>query len=237
MLLARPASAQDIEAMAKWTAYQIVHYKMVGEFSGGTILMKGSGKTSHDTVTAKVTDRIEIEFDWDQQDFNIVGKPVIRNFPSKVVSIVLSFDLNDGSGRITKYTCPEPKPSGALEFATGLSLKTDDATRMSGFVGLEVRRDQPGGSFASFFPPEDKRANVERPVNCGEFWETAKPVSETSTMGLMAVPGMYLAMPLPPNQGGMKISADKKSIIIPPPDKPGATGYGWTWTITPTGVK
>jgi hypothetical protein len=235
LLFARPALAQDMEAMAKWTGYQIVHYKIVGEFSGETILVQGTGKTALDKVMARVTDRVEVEFDWDQQDFNLVGKPVIRNFPTKVVSVNLVFEsmhLN----KVFRSTCPEPKLSGALELVTGLSVKADDSMRMSGFVNLEVRRDQPGGSYASVFPADDARAN-EQNAACGQFWETAKPMSATSTMLLHAVPGMYLAMPLPATgEGGMKLSADKKSIILPP-GKPGASNAGWTWTVTPTGVK
>jgi len=231
MLLARPAAAQDIEAMARWTSYQIVHYKVVGEFSGETVLLNGAGKSLPAAVSAKVTDRIEIEFDWDQQDFNLVGKPVIRNFPTKVVSVNLNAEIGDGTGRTNRYTCPEPKLAGAMEFVTGLSLKTDDTIRMSGGINLQVRRDHPGGSFAAF--PTDRQTSITK---CGEYWETAKPASETSTIDLIAVPGMYLVMPIPPGQGGMKISPDKKSIILIE-DKPGASGYGWTWTVTPTGVK
>ena len=229
MLVARPADAHDMEAMAKWTAYQIVHYKIVGEFSGETILLKGSDSRVPGKVMARVTDRIEVEFDWDQQEYNIVGKPVIRNFPTKVVSMNLTVESSE-FGKTLRWECPSPKLSGALELLTGLSLKAEDALRMSGFVTLEARHDQPGGSYAAMSDRE-----VAQP-KCGDLWETVKPVSETSPMQLMAVPGMYLAMPLPPGQGGMKISADKKSIILTA-DKPGATGYGWTWTVTPTGVK
>ena len=233
MVLARTASAQDLEAMAKWTSYQIVHYKIVGEFSGDTVLLKGSGKTALDRVMARVTDRIEVEFDWDQQDYNLVGKPVIRNFPTKVVSINLDFETSDHTGP-HRSRCPEPKLSGALEFVTGLAVKADDGLRMSGILTLEARREQPGGSYGSVFPPSDRRNDARPVATCGEFWDTASPVSETSIMNLMVVPAMFLAM-LPPNQQDMKLTPDRKSIVHQ--DKPGASGYGWTWTVTPTGVK
>ena len=237
MLFARPAFAQDVEAMAKWTGYQIVHYKIVGEYAGETIVMKGTGGSILSSLTARVTDRIEIEFDWDQQEFNVVGKPVIRNFPTKVVSYNLDFVSND-AGKVYKSRCPEPKPSGPFELVTGLAVKADEGMRMSGVVNLEVRRDQPGGSYASFFPASDKRANATDYLGkCGEFTETAKPLSETSTMMLHAVPGMYLVMPPPATgEAGMKLSSDKKSIILPP-GKTGSSNEGWTWTVTPTGVK
>jgi hypothetical protein len=228
VLLARPALAQDMEAMARWTSYQIVHYKIVGEFSGETILIRGSDSSGFNMVTARVTDRFEVEFDWDQQEFNIVGKPVIRNFPTKIVSIDLDIESHD-AGKVFHFKCPEPKLSGALEQLTGLALKADEGMRMSGFVTLEARRDQPGGSFASF--SDDPR----KPPQCGDVWKTAKAVSETTPMTLTAVPGMFLAMPIPDDKG-MKITADKKSIVIPPGVKDSAN-YGWTYTITPTPVK
>jgi hypothetical protein len=214
------ATPQDIEAMAKWTSYQIVHYKVVGEFSGEATVLTGSGRTAITAMRANLTDRIEVEFDWDQQEFTLVGKPVIRNFPTKLgsfVSPLLGPNLN-------AKACPAPKMAGAPELVTGLSVKNDEALRMSGYVTLEVRRELPGGSYPSFGDTD----------TCGEVWETSKPVNETTAMTLMAVPGMYLAMPTA--DGGMKISADKTSIIMPPGNK-GASNYGWTWTYTPTGVK
>ena len=221
--LASPAPAQDMEAMAKWTSYTIVHYKAVGEFSGEVTLLTGSGKRVPTEIKAQASDRIEVEFDWNQQEFNLVGKPVIRNFPTKLGSVVFP----GLPPALSAKTCPAPKTDSALELVTGLSLKADEGMRMSGFVNLEVRRDQPAGSYPAF-------GNTD---TCGEIWETSKAVSETSSTLLMAVPGMYLVMPaMPDAQGGMKISADRKSIVVPP-GKDGASNYGWTWTYTPTGVK
>lgn len=222
LLFAGPASAQDLEAMAKWTSYTVVHYKVVGEFSGETVLLKGSGQRVPTMILAQVTDRIEIEFDWDQQEFNLVGKPVIRNFPTKVGSTIFP----QLAPQLNSKTCPALKLNGPLEIMTGVALKADEAMRMSGVVTLEYRRDQPGGSYPAFGDTD----------TCGEIWESSQPVPETSPMSLMAIPGMYLVMPIPDGQGGMKISADKKSLIVPPGAK-GSSTYGWTWTYTPTGVK
>lgn len=221
MLFARDVAAQDFEAMAKWTSYQIVHYKFVGEFSGETIVLKGSGTSVITSISARATDRIEIEFDWDQQEFNLVGKPVIRNFPTRLVAIVPS-ELAE---------CPAPKVDGALEVATGLSVKVDETLRMSGVVSLEARRDQPGGSYASY---TTALAGTGKSV-CGEVWEAATPRSETLLISLTAVPGMFLAM-LPPDRTDLRLTADKKSFIVPPGEA-GTPSHGWTWTVTPTGVK
>ena len=153
-----------------------------------------------------------------------MGKPVIRNFPTKLGATLKTQHRLD-NGQVVDDNCPAPKLDGTLELLTGLSVKADEAMRMSGFVNLEFRRDQPGGSYPTFGEAD----------TCGALWETSKPVSETSTTQLMAVPGMFLVM-LPPDQKDMKLSADKKSIVIPPGPK-GASNYGWTWTVTPTGLK
>ena len=44
-LAASSAAAQDMDAMAKWTAYTVVHYKVVGEHSGTAPLLKSGGMT------------------------------------------------------------------------------------------------------------------------------------------------------------------------------------------------
>ena len=72
--------AQDVNAMAKWTAATVVHYKIVGEFKGKTTILKGKN-LSRD---ADVTDRVEIEVDWDQMAYALVRPAVIRNTPTVV---------------------------------------------------------------------------------------------------------------------------------------------------------
>src|SRR5262245_25988632 len=79
----RSTSAQDIDAMAKWTALTIVHYVAVGEYSGTQPVITAAKEVDLGWA-AQVTDRVEIEFDWDQQEMKLVGKSAIRNFPTKV---------------------------------------------------------------------------------------------------------------------------------------------------------
>ena len=82
-----PAWAQDTDAMLKWTEAKVVHYRVVGEFSRTIGILAEDGPSGGN---APVTDRVEIEFDWNQENNKIVGKPVIRNFPTKVGTIVRS---------------------------------------------------------------------------------------------------------------------------------------------------
>lgn len=130
---ARPVWAQDMDAMLKWTETKVVHYRVIGEFSRTVNVL------SYDVrVGAPVTDRVEIEFDWNQEENTLVGTPVIKNFPSKTGAIV------------PMAGCPAAKANGAFEFITVLSLKDqpDETMRMAaaGLI-MESRRDYPAGEF------------------------------------------------------------------------------------------
>ena len=143
---ARPVWAQDTDAMLKWTETKVVHYRAVGEFSGTiNILVRAE---------AAVTDRVEIEFDWNQEENRLVGEPAIKNFPSKTGAIV------------PMLGCPAPKVNGAFEFTTILSLKNqpDETVRMAaaGLI-MESRRDYP----ASEVPLLPNSAAA----SCGSTWE------------------------------------------------------------------
>jgi hypothetical protein len=209
LIAVRTVVAQDIDAMAKWTAYQIVHYKVVGEFSGEVLVFKGAKGFS---ARAAASDRIEVEFDWNQQEFNLVGKPVIRNFPTKLGAL------------IPPTKCGPPTVKGTFEHVTGLELTAPEALRMSGALVINVRRDLPGGAIPH--QDEDEKCSAV---------DVAAATSETATLGIMAIPGMFLAMPAAATKE-MSVTPDKKSIVSAPGQK-GASNYGWTWTYTPTGVK
>jgi hypothetical protein len=210
LLCARPAWAQDQDAMLKWTEAKVVHYRVVGEFSGKVRIFLG-GKN----LPSLVTDRVEIEFDWNQEQNKLVRPPVIRNFPSTAGAILP--DLG----------CPASKVSGGFEFTTVLSLKDhpDETMRMTG-AGLimESRRDHPGG--------EGPLLPASASQSCGAKWEKVDAKSVTSTDTLKVPLAMMLAMG---KFGGGNLTPDGKSLVEKP--KPGEANEGWTWTFTPTVVK
>lgn len=83
-----PAAAQDVELMARWTAIPVVRYAVVGKFTGQPEVIRGAqGFNRH----GQVTDRVEITFDWNQNEMALVGTPTVSNFPSSV-------SLIEGSG-------------------------------------------------------------------------------------------------------------------------------------------
>ena len=204
---ARPASAQDTDAMLKWTQTKIVHYRAVGDFSGTLIILPRS--------EAAVTDHVEIEFDWNQEENKLVGEPAIKNFPSKTGAVV------------PMAGCPGPKVNGAFEFITILSLKDqpDEMMRMSaaGLI-MESRRDYPAAEVPLL--PNSAAAS------CGSAWEKLAAKSVAASEVLPVPLAMLLAMG---KMGGSNIAPDGKSFVNT--FEAGTVNAGWTWRYTPTPVK
>lgn len=210
LLCAHPTWAQDMDAMLKWTEAKVIHYRVVGEFSGEVVIFLG-GKN----LPSPVTDRVEIEFDWNQAENKLVRPPVIRNFPSNAGPVLP--DLG----------CPASKISGEFEFATILSLidQPDETTRMAaaGLI-MESRRDHPAGE-GPLLPASSSQS-------CGAKWEQVDAKSVTATEVLKVPLAMMVAMG---EAGGGNVTPDGKSLVEKP--GPGEVNAGWTWTFTPTVVK
>ena len=193
--------------MLKWTETKVVHYRVVGEFSATLNILPRS--------EAAVTDRVEIDFDWSQEENKLVGAPAIRNFPTKTGTMV------------PLLGCPAPKVNGAFEYITILSLKDqpDESMRM-GAAGLvmESKRDYPAAEVPLL--PDSSAAS------CGSTWEKVAAASPASSEVLPVPLAMLLAMG---KAGGSNISPDGKSFVNK--FEAGAPNAGWTWTYTPTPVK
>lgn len=203
---AGPVRAQDTDAMLKWTETKVVHYRAVGEYSGTVGILA--------RADAAVTDRVEIEFDWNQEENKLVGAPAIKNFPTKMGAIV------------PMAGCPAPKVNGAFEFITILSLKDqpDEAVRISaaGLI-MESRRDYPAGEVPLL--PNSSAAS------CGSTWEKVATKSVAASEVLPVPLAMLLAM----GKMGGNITPDGKSLVNK--FEAGTINAGWTWTYTPTPVK
>jgi len=182
--LSAPAQAQDVNAMAKWTAATVVRYRVVGEYSGPATIV--SGTKSKRTGTAQVTDRVEIDFDWDQTEMKIVGKPVIRNFPTTVVTL------------IAPPQCAAPRVEGPLEHATVLSMDDSSMERMSGTLTLRTTRAQPAGSVCML--------EID---TLQQIWEAGPAKTENVDLKFTVAQAMALAMP-----GVIPTTPDKKSLVM-----------------------
>jgi hypothetical protein len=179
---ARSGLGQNVDLMAKWTAATVVRYRVVAEFSGEAVIVE-----TPDTLKgfATVTDRFEVDFDWNQQEYSLVGKPVVRNFPTKVVSLSMP-------------RCPITV-SGAFELATVVEVRNSEALRYANAAEAVVKRDMPAGTVSTM--------NEYGP--CASV-RPAPARTLTIQMGISAAPGMALA--LPSGQGGFE--HDGKTFVI-----------------------
>jgi hypothetical protein len=167
LMSARESAAQNMDLMAKWTAATVVNYKVTAEFSGEAVLFTADGLPGR----GMVTDRFEVEFDWNQSEFAMIGTPIIKNFPSKLGSV-----LKNGTCTTTV--------SGAFEHATIVELRNDPSLGMANAVHAEVQRDLPAGTVAG--------ANEVGP--CAAIHQaTARSVRQR--IAVPAPNGMMLAMP------------------------------------------
>jgi hypothetical protein len=167
--------------MAQWTSVTVVHYRVVGEYSGRPVVLIAKDGNRR---PGPVTDRVEMEFDWNQTEMKLVGTPVIRNFPSKI-----------GTMPAPAAGCQPDKVEGTAEFATILGL-TEGPMSTSGALDLNVRHDYPAGSVCW--------------VNeVGPTWEPAAPRTETTREVFMVAMAMALAMP-----GVIPTTPDGKSLVM-----------------------
>jgi len=182
-LLAVPATAQvDTDLMARWSAVEVVHYVVVGEYAGeSTILIGALGFRS----TGKVTDRLEISFDWNQNETALVGTPVVRN-GSSTVSLA-----PPAAG------CPVPRVDGTYEH-----LDIRSVTPLANTLNLKGTRGLPAGAV----PFKDDEGVCSA-------WDDAQAKSEDVEIMLLVLPTLYFAMPSAAGPG-VSISGDGKSIVF-----------------------
>jgi hypothetical protein len=112
----------DASAIAKWTAAKVVHYRMVGVYDGPAVIAYREPAGS-----ATVTDRVEIELDWDLKANAIVGDPKLTNAAAEVREL-----------RNVHSSCPAPVLNGRYDH---LDLKTVTAT--AGALELKGTRSFP----------------------------------------------------------------------------------------------
>ena len=177
------AASLNVDLMARWTVATIVQYTVIAEFSGEAVLFPLNGGLAG---RGTVTDRFEVEFDWNPSEFSMTGKPVIRNFPSKL-------------GAVSKNGTCTVAVSGPFEHATIVELRNDPVLGMANAVHAEVRRDLPSGTFAT---------NNEVGPCANVLSAAARTVRQR--IAVPAPQGMMLAMPT--GQAGYQHNG--KSFVI-----------------------
>lgn len=174
-----PAQSADISAIAKWTAATVVHYRMAGVYEGPAVIAyrEPAGQ-------ATVTDRVQIELDWDLKANAIVGEPTIVNAATEVRDL-----------RNTHASCPAPTPQGSYEH---LDLKTVGAA--GGALELKGVRVFPSIKVVSGCQ------GVQEP-------RTVQPW-EQEIVERMVVPSPLMLAAPPGSDRNLTVSADKASFTL-----------------------
>ena len=204
-LRAAPLAAQqpDMNVMAKWSAVTVVHYVMTGEFKNPLVIMRsnmlGEAKPT-------VSDRVELTFNWNQQQMALVGPVGIQNY-----NATWSFAPPSGE-------CPLPRITAPYEGFTVTAV-----TGGSGMLTLKVKR----GYAAGAFPRAKPNVTASQEV-CGDVWVPVAATAEDDEMMVGVASTMWYAIP---SAGGESVSVTKdgKSIVV----VDNATGWTWTYTATP----
>ncbi len=200
-------AAQDADAMARWTGYEVVHYRVVGQYSGVTRILLGRQGLYR---AAPVQDRVVIDFDWNQQEMKVVSTPAIQNFPSTVGA------LQPVQG------CPAARVDGTYEMATVTGVTDMGGTMLT----LASARTYPAGSIPL---PGDIDP-------CGTTWEAVAASTVTADNMMQVLPAMMLAMlgagayAVTPDGKSLYVKAGDTGI-----NATGLND--WSWTFTPTPVR
>lgn len=201
------ARAQDVDAMARWSAYTVVHYHIVGEYTDTTKILMSQQKLWRAAV---VTDRVEIDFNWDQQEMKLAGTPTIKNFPSTVGTL------------LPVEGCPAARVDGTYEMAT-ITAVTDMGPMI---LTIASTRAYPAGSIPL-------KGDMEP---CGTAWDPVAASTVPAQDMMQVPPAMALAMP---GATAYLVSPDGKSMRVKGGNTGlNATGLNdWSWTFTPTPVR
>jgi len=173
------AAGQGADEIARWTAAKVVHYHMVGVYDGPAVIAyrEPAGQ-------ATVSDRVEIDLDWDVKANAIVGEPKIVNAASEVREL-----------RNTHSSCPPPTPDGPYDH---FDVKT--ITASGGALELKGTRSFPSIRVVSGCQ------GVQEP-------RTVRPW-EQDVVERMVVPSPLMLAAPAHSVPNLTVSADKASFTI-----------------------
>jgi hypothetical protein len=176
---AQRAAGQSADEIARWTAARVVHYHMVGVYDGPAVIAyrEPAGQ-------ATVTDRVEIDLDWDLKANAMVGEPKIVNAASEVREL-----------RNEHASCPPPAPNGPYDH---LDVKT--ITTSGGALELKGTRSFPSIRVVSGCQ------GVEEP-------RTVRPW-EQDVVERMVVPSPLMLVAPAHSVPNVTVSEDKASFTI-----------------------
>ena len=149
LAVAPPLHAQDMDAMTKWAAADVIKYHIVGVYSAKTDVVAGT-----DIGYADVTDRVVIDLTWKLSEAKLVGTPTIVNEKSVVTNL-------------TNYEpkCAPPTLKGPYGHVTVLSLKDG----LAGSLEMQVQQSYPAASVIQFCTGAPKAVAAKTETRPEEF--------------------------------------------------------------------
>ncbi len=169
----------DASAIARWTTAKVVHYHMVGVYEGATVIAY-----REPAGTATVTDRVEIDLDWNLEARAIVGEPKVINAAAEVREL-----------RNTHASCPAPTPNGPYDH-----IEVKSVTAAGGALELQGIRSFPSVRVVSGCQ------GVQDP-------RTIRPWEQEVVERLVVPSPLMLAAPAGSDKN-LTVSADKGSFTI-----------------------
>jgi hypothetical protein len=181
-----PARAQDMnmDVMTKWSAFTVVRYVVVGEYSGEPSILAGGARIAR----AHATDRVELTFDWNQNETALVGTPTIKNFPGTMTPPAAN------------GPCPAVRVSGTYDHWTIASV-----TALANTLQLTGTRSYP----AAVVPYMGE-------TQCAE--EKAVATTEEATMMLAVLPTIIFGMPAARGEGVSISKDGKSFVFVDTPN-------------------
>lgn len=148
-----------------WTDAERIHYHIVGVYQGKPNLSSEPGTGSG---FADVTDRVEIDLDWNLAEATLLGTPRIQNSKS-VVKNPHDYEAS----------CLPPVLKGEYEHYDLLAIKTD----MSGALELQVQTTYPALDVVQFC------TGSRKPIPAGRKTEPETLVLPSPVLLTMTLPG------------------------------------------------
>jgi hypothetical protein len=141
--------AQDVEAMMKWGAADVIKYHIVGVYSAKTDVVAG-GEVGY----ADVTDRVVIDLTWKLSEAKLVGTPTVVNEKSAVKNLA-NYEPK----------CAPPTLKGEYEHFTALSIKDG----LAGSVEIQVQQVYPAANVIQFCTGAPKAVAAKTETRPEEF--------------------------------------------------------------------
>jgi hypothetical protein len=169
----------DMAVMQKWSQAKVIRFQVAGIHKARTGVVFGDYEGKAD-----VTDRMTVEYLFDNKTRKVVGEPKIVDFPSETANIKA-----DGTN------CPPPQLKGAYEH-----FKMVKSAVMGTQIQVTGNRIFPAASVSQY------------PASCGMKSVPGGTVEKFLFVTIMDA--RLLGMPIQTGNKNMAVAADRKSFTV-----------------------